>query len=117
MLVAHKKINRLMSCYQIFRVGLQQLASTDWTEKGLCSAPSIPSERPSSLPVFHSAYDVVFLDSSGVLNLCADVSKERYRWLKHEASLALGFLDDHTSQGFEALFMRPVPMEQKFDLL
>lgn len=111
-LLAHKKINHLMSCYQIFRVALQQLASADWTQKGF----HYPSSAPP-LDAFHSSYDVVFLDSSGALNLCADVSKETYRWMQHEASLALELLDDSTSHGFKALFMKSLPIEQKFDVL
>ncbi len=114
-LMARRKINGLMSCYQIFRVALQQLVSSDWTSKGFYSGPDPPSNP--SLDVFHSGYAVVFVDSSGLLNLCADVSRESYRWLQHEASLALQFLDDPTSRGFEALFMKPVPIEQKFDVL
>ena len=109
-LLMHKKINHLMSSYQVFRVALQHLVSTDWTEKGFHFGPC-------DLAPFHSAYEVVFVDSSGLLNLCADVSKERYRWLQHEAGLALELLDDTASQGFEALFMKPVPLHHKFDVL
>ena len=113
-LISQKRINHLMSCYQIFRVALQQLTVSDWTKKGFVYlvSPSKPS-----LIAFHSAHDVVFLDSSGLLNLCADISHGKYHWLKHEAALALELLDEPTTHGFEALFMRSVPLEQKFDNL
>lgn len=99
----------------MFRVVLQHLASTDWTTKGLLT--STTTTPPASLDSFHSAYDVVFLDSSGLINFCADVNKERHQWLRHEASIALKLLDDPTARGFEALFMRPLPVEEKFDAL
>lgn len=116
-LLVQKKINRLMSCYQIFRVLLQHLISSDWTTVGFLSAPLSTSPSSPSLNDFHSAYDVVFVDTGGLLNVCADVSKERYRWLQHDAALALRLLDDSTPHGFEALFMRPLPMEHMFDVL
>ena len=75
------------------------------------------SHTQPSLDSFHSSFDVVFVDSSGYLNLCAGVSRERYQWLKHEASLALSYLDDPAINGFEALFMTPLPHLHKFDLL
>ena len=113
-LLLQKKINMLMSCYQIFRVLMLQLTSSDWTTAGFFSTPL--SSSPSH-EAFHSAYDVVFVDSSGMLNVCADMSKERYRWLQHEAAIALRLLDDSTPHGFKALFMRPVPLEHKLDVL
>lgn len=126
-LLLQKKINKLMSCYQIFRVLLQQLTSADWTTVGFFSNPlsTTSSASPSSplssscpsLEAFHSAYDVVFVDSSGFLNLCADMGKEQYHWLQHEAAIALQLLDDSTPRGFEALFMRAVPLEHKIDVL
>ena len=79
--------------------------------------PSPTTHTQSSLDSFHSSFDVVLVDSSGYLNLCAGMSRERYQWLKQEASLALSFLDDPTINGFEALFMNPLPHLQKFDLL
>ena len=112
-LVTQQKVNHLMSCYQIFRVVLQQLASTDWTTKGFHTSPHLPTD--CSLPAFHSAHEVVFLDSSNLLNLCACVSKDHYRWLKQEAVLALELLD--SAAGFQSLFMRSLPVQQKFDML
>lgn len=82
-----------------------------------CTHTNTLSHTQLSLDSFHSSFDIVFVDSSGCLNLCAGVSRERYHWLKHEALLALAFLDDPTINGFEALFMVPLPHLHKFDLL
>ena len=116
-LLMQKKINRLMSCYQIFRVLLQHLSSTDWTTAGFLPTHLSVTSSAMSLEAFHSAYNVVFVDASGLLNVCADVGKGWYLWLQHEAALALKLLDDPTPHGFEALFMRPMPLELKWDIL
>uniref|UniRef100_A0A673VC95 Nucleolar protein 6 n=1 Tax=Suricata suricatta TaxID=37032 RepID=A0A673VC95_SURSU len=76
-LVSTRKIHTTMSGYQVLRSGLQFLATTDLTVNGislcLSSDPSLPA-----LADFHQAFSVVFLDSSGYLNLCADVTASTY---------------------------------------
>ena len=42
---------------------------------------------------------------------------EQYNQLKHEAILSHSYLDDSTHNGFETVFLRPVPMLLKFDTL
>lgn len=69
-----------------------------------------------SLDVYHRVYDVVFVDESG-LNIFAELSKDRYRWIQHEASLALRNLDNQTTSGFQALFMTSITPRLKFDIL
>ena len=65
---------------------------------------------------FHAAFDVVFVDPSGFLNLMAHTTVGLYFELKHEAERALALLDDRVNDGFDALFMTPVPWHNKFDL-
>ena len=99
---------------------LQFIGSSDWTTSGFMSSSSTSSAVSSARPTlrsFHAAYDVVFVDSAGFLNLCSNMSKEKYCWLQHEASLALKLLDASSSLGFQALFMRSMPLEQSFDIL
>ncbi len=109
----------MMSCYQIFRVLLQYISSSDWTASGFLCSSSSSSAAVTSPPLkdFHAAYDVVFVDSVGFLNVCSNMSKEKLSWLQHEASLALKLLDDSSSMGFQALFMKSMPVEQSFDIL
>lgn len=156
-LLSSKKINRLMSSYQILRVALQTISTGNWTTHGLTMAtddgdrsqvtvcvgyqlivvqsilhllsslsllslPPLLPPLPLSLPQpllssFHSFFDVVFVDSTGFLNLCTEMTTDRYEWLKHEATLALVFFDDPSINGFEALFMTQVSQLQKFDVL
>ena len=69
------------------------------------------------MEAFHQSFEVVFLDSSGVLNLTASMSRSKYLQLKHEARQALALLDDSTPLGFRSLFLQQVPMLLKFDVL
>ncbi|XP_029059010.1 nucleolar protein 6 isoform X3 [Monodon monoceros] len=113
-LVSTHKIHTTMSGYQVLRSTLQFLASTDLTVNGisLCfsSDPSLPA-----LADFHQAFPVVFLDSSGRLNLCADVTASTCHQVQHEARLSMVLLDSKADDGFQLLLMTPKPMVRAFD--
>ncbi|XP_011835415.1 PREDICTED: nucleolar protein 6 isoform X2 [Mandrillus leucophaeus] len=121
-LVSTHKIHTTMSGYQVLRSVLQFLATTDLTVNGislcLSSDPSLPA-----LADFHQAFSVVFLDSSGRLNLCADVTASTYHqgwsllWLQvqYEARLSMTLLDSRADDGFQLLLMTPKPMIRAFD--
>lgn len=113
-LVSTRKIHATMSGYQVLRSVLQFLATTDLTVNGisLCfsSDPSLPA-----LADFHQAFAVVFLDSSGRLNLCADVTASTYHQVQHEAQLSMMLLDSKADDGFQLLLMTPKPMIRAFD--
>nr|KAF6434043.1 nucleolar protein 6 [Molossus molossus] len=113
-LVSTRKIHNTMSGYQVLRSVLQFLATTDLTVNGisLCfsSDPSLPA-----LADFHQAFPVVFLDSSGRLNLCADVTASTYHQVQHEARLSMVLLDSKAEDGFQLLLMTPKPMIRAFD--
>lgn len=111
-----KKINKQMSSYQILRVFLQFLGSTDWTKEGVTMTRenSDDTNVPSKAD-FHAGFDVVFVDPSGYLNLCAGMTGAQYKRLQHEARLSLEYLDSSFMDGFEILFMKSVPFIQTFD--
>ncbi|KAF6126051.1 nucleolar protein 6 [Phyllostomus discolor] len=113
-LVSTRKIHTTMSGYQVLRSVLQFLATTDLTVNGisLCfsSDPFLPA-----LADFHQAFAVVFLDSSGRLNLCADVTASTYHQVQHEARLSMMLLDSKADDGFQLLLMTPKPMIWAFD--
>uniref|UniRef100_A0A8C1XMK4 Nucleolar protein 6 n=1 Tax=Cyprinus carpio TaxID=7962 RepID=A0A8C1XMK4_CYPCA len=87
--------------------------STDLTENGITLAKN-PDSKPS-LPEFHAAFSVVFVDPSGHLNLLADMTVFTYKRIQHEASLSLTFWDDPTVDGFQALLMTPKSMLRTYD--
>ncbi|KAM5183507.1 nucleolar protein 6 isoform 1-T2 [Callospermophilus lateralis] len=113
-LASTRKIHTTMSGYQVLRSVLQFLATTDLTVNGislcLSSDPSLPA-----LADFHQAFPVVFLDPSGRLNLCADVTASTYHQVQHEARLSMALLDSKTDDGFQLLLMTPKPMIRAFD--
>ncbi|XP_072166858.1 nucleolar protein 6-like [Diadema setosum] len=119
MLVAHLldvgKINRMMSAYQVFRNTMHFIASSDWTSHGLDLSRGSPSHDAPPLLEFHRHFPVVFLDPSGCLNLCSEMTVSSYEHLKHEASQSLGILEDRRIDAFQCLFMTPVPFSRKFD--
>jgi len=47
------------------------MATENWSAAEIANRPSLED--------FHSAFDVVFIDASGYLNLCADMSEAHYR--------------------------------------
>jgi len=114
-----------MSSYQVFRIILQTLALSNWQTRGISFNPQvspqdlIPLLYPSCqlcLEAYHQAYEVVFVDESG-LNVLAELSCARYSWLQHEAAQALAILNSHSPSAFQALFMKPLSPQLTFDML
>ncbi|XP_006098834.1 nucleolar protein 6 isoform X1 [Myotis lucifugus] len=113
-LVSIRKIHTTMSGYQVLRSVLQFLATTDLTVNGISLCFSSDSSLPA-LADFHQSFPVVFLDSSGRLNLCADVTASTYHQVQHEARLSMVLLDSKADDGFQLLLMTPKPMIRAFD--
>ncbi|RMC16490.1 hypothetical protein DUI87_06425 [Hirundo rustica rustica] len=118
MLVAYllmkRKIVKMMSGYQVLRSTLQFLATTDLSVTGI----SLAKDADPSLPVlddFHRAFEVVFVDPSGLVNLCADMTASKYHHVQFEAKCSMEILDDRMVDGFQALLMTPKPMLRTFD--
>ncbi|KAG9488294.1 hypothetical protein GDO78_007867 [Eleutherodactylus coqui] len=116
MLVAHllskNKINKAMNGHQVLRNTLQFLASTDLTANGITMSKSTDSSLPS-IADFHQAFEVVFVDPLGVVNLCADMTAAKYKQIQFEAKESLRILDD--SNGFLLALVVPKPFVRTFD--
>ncbi|KAM6964841.1 nucleolar protein 6 [Aplochiton taeniatus] len=113
-LLSARRVSNTMTAYQLLRNCLHFLASTDLTENGITLAKDPDSSAPS-LSEFQSAFQVVFVDPSGHLNLCADMTACTYKQVQREATLSLKFWDDPTVDGFHALLMTPKPMIRTSD--
>uniref|UniRef100_A0A8D2LLI4 Nucleolar protein 6 n=1 Tax=Varanus komodoensis TaxID=61221 RepID=A0A8D2LLI4_VARKO len=116
-LLATHKINKVMSGYQVLRNALQFLG-----ERGLFRLgggrrfdQTLFSSGEPTLADFHKAFQVVFVDPSGLVNLCADMTVNTYRQVQFEAKRSMEVLDDKTVDGFQLLFMTPKPLIQAFD--
>uniref|UniRef100_A0A8C7E521 Nucleolar protein 6 n=1 Tax=Naja naja TaxID=35670 RepID=A0A8C7E521_NAJNA len=113
-LLATHKISKMMSAYQVLRNALHFLATTDLTTAGI----SLSKDREPSLPSltdFHQAFQVVFVDSSGLVNLCADMTANTYKQVQFEARQSMEILDDKRVDGFQLLFMTQKPLVRTFD--
>ncbi|KAM9509042.1 nucleolar protein 6 [Guaruba guarouba] len=118
MLVAYllmkRKIVKMMSGYQVLRSTLQFLATTDLSVTGI----SLVKDVDPALPVlddFQQAFEVVFVDPSGLVNLCADMTASKYHQVQFEARYSMEILDDRMVDGFQALLMTAKPMLRAFD--
>ncbi|XP_037758365.1 nucleolar protein 6 isoform X1 [Chelonia mydas] len=113
-LLAKHKISQGMSGYQVLRSVLQFLATSDLSATGI----SLSKDSDSSLPTladFHQAFEVVFVDPSGLVNLCADMTASKYKQVQFEAKRSMEVLDDRTVDGFQLLLMTPKPLIRTFD--
>uniref|UniRef100_A0A8C5LK55 Nucleolar protein 6 n=1 Tax=Leptobrachium leishanense TaxID=445787 RepID=A0A8C5LK55_9ANUR len=113
-LLSKNKINKVMSGYQILRNTLHFLATTDLSANGITMSKVTDQALPS-LADFQQAFDVVFVDPLGLVNLCADVTAAKYRQIQFEAQESLKILDDTTTDGFHLLLMVPKPFIRTFD--
>ncbi|KAI8481867.1 Nucleolar protein 6 [Branchiostoma belcheri] len=114
-LLSVHKLSKVMSSYQVMKNVLQYLANSDWTTQGISLASSVTTEDVPTLSDFHQAYQVVFVDPTGYLNMCADMSTATYARVCHEARLSMAMLEDKSLDGFQVLFMQSVPFVHKFD--
>ncbi|KAA8592916.1 hypothetical protein FQN60_018371 [Etheostoma spectabile] len=113
-LLTSHRISNSMTAYQLLRNTLNFLASTDLTVNGISLAKD-PDTTAPSLAEFHNAFQVVFVDPSGHLNMCADMTTCTYKQLQHEASVSMQFWDNPTVDGFHSLLMTPKPMIRTSD--
>ncbi|XP_071794950.1 nucleolar protein 6-like [Asterias amurensis] len=116
-LVSKRTVNKLMSGYQVFRNTVQFIAHSDWTTKGISLNADPATEELPSIADFHQCFDVVFLDPSGSLNLCANMNKATFKQVHHEAKLAERYLNTKAINSFDCLFMMEVPFVRTFDHL
>lgn len=115
-LIQEKRLSKRMMSQQIVKGTLNYLAHSDWTEHGITLTPE-GAESSLSPPIdeFHSAYEVVFVDQTGFLNLCAEMTRNTYKQVKFEASCTLNHLNDFSSDSFEVLCMTSMPFTRKYD--
>ncbi|XP_072269627.1 nucleolar protein 6 [Pyxicephalus adspersus] len=113
-LLTKKKVTQTMSGHQVLRNTLHFLANTDLTVNGITMSKSADISLPS-IADFHLAFEVVFVDPLGVVNLCAGMTAAKYRQIQFEAKESLKYLDDTTTNGFLLLLMVRKPFVRTFD--
>lgn len=113
------KINKFMSSYQIIRNVWLNFGQSNWLSDGITLVDN-ESKKDAKLPLmtdFHSSFQVVFVDSSGYLNLCANVFKSNYIHIKNECNFAVEMLDNSNMNSFPCLFLTKASFLQQFDHL
>ncbi|XP_054288165.1 nucleolar protein 6-like [Macrosteles quadrilineatus] len=110
-----RKLNSLMSSYQVVRNVWLLLSQSDWTKEGYTMSSTKKEETAPKLQEFHEHFDVVFVDATGYCNLAASVNRLTYLRIRQEAKLAVDCLDNPNMNSFQALFMTPMPFLRQFD--
>ncbi|XP_058446148.1 nucleolar protein 6 [Malaya genurostris] len=110
-LMQARKIFKTMSSYQIIRLFWNQLANSHWDTAGIF----LEANGTTDLTMYHKFYEVVFVDSSGILNICANMSADLYRRVKEEAAVAIQLLDNTKINSFIPLFLNKYPVYTQYD--
>lgn len=81
-------------------------ANTSWDEinKSISIYESKFRTTQPEPEIFHQYFDVVFIDSTGYYNICASLSLDVYRRVRHESSIALQILNSEYVNSFRLLF-------------
>ncbi|KAK9506568.1 hypothetical protein O3M35_008472 [Rhynocoris fuscipes] len=114
-LVKTQKISNYMSSYQISRNVWLALALTDWSSEGISLYQEDEEGEPCSLGTFHSYFQIVFIDCTGLYNLCCRLDQSIYLRVRAEAEKAIKFLNNPTINSFQALFTVNMPFIQQYD--
>ncbi|XP_030026553.2 nucleolar protein 6 isoform X1 [Manduca sexta] len=110
--VQNKRVNNIMSSYQIVRNIWIAIKTSEWDTKGISLHKG--TDTPA-LEEFHQHFPVVFIDKTGYYNICWQMSKGIYYALRRESALAVDMLDNPKINSFLPLFMIPVKPLMKFD--
>lgn len=92
-------------------------ANTSWDELNQ-SISIYESKFRTTQPepeIFHQYFDVVFIDSTGYYNICANLSLDVYRRVRHESSVALKLLNNEHVNSFRFLFATKMPLYTQVD--
>uniref|UniRef100_T1HQ96 Nucleolar protein 6 n=1 Tax=Rhodnius prolixus TaxID=13249 RepID=T1HQ96_RHOPR len=114
-LVKKQKINNHMSSYQICRNVWLAFAQMDWTKQGISLSPKENQSLSCPLETFHKYFEIVFVDCTGVYNLCSQLNRTIYFRVREEAEKAIKYLNDPSINGFQILFMINMPFLQQYD--
>jgi hypothetical protein len=121
-LISNRHVNPHMSSYQIFRIALLNLSEANWHTNGISVKDSLKLESidPKHIPIseFHKHYQVVFLDSTGYMNITSKMSLQTFLRVKREARLGMSLLNNELSgDNFNQLFINNQSPQIVFDAL
>ncbi|XP_059062073.1 nucleolar protein 6 [Achroia grisella] len=111
-LVQTKRINNIMSSYQIIRNVWIALRTSEWDTKGISLHKG---DNTPQLEEFLQHFPVVFLDKTGCYNVCWQMCKGTYDALKRECAISVEMLDNGKINSFIPIFMTPIRPLLQFD--
>lgn len=112
-LLNERYINKHTSSYQIVRSVWLFISKSDWQNEPISICKDVKSDTFS---LFKEYFDVIFLDSSGCYNITSFLTLDVYSKLKHEAKLAVQYLDGNvTNNFFDCLFIKNLPFILQYD--
>lgn len=109
-LLDNRKINKMMSSYQVVRIFWNFVSTTNWNKE-----PVSLTQHIKDIHSFREHYDVNFIDFTGNYNLMSFLNLDIYNKLRNEATLALQYLDCNKSNAFDVLFMIKMPIIAQWD--
>lgn len=65
--------------------------------------------------IFHQYFDVVFIDSTGYYNICANLSLDVYLRVRNDSATALKLLNNEHVNSFRFLFATKMPLYTQVD--
>lgn len=92
-------------------------ANTSWNELGK-SVSIYESKFRTTQPdpeIFHQYFDVVFIDSTGYYNICANLSLDVYLRVRNDSATALKLLNNEHVNSFRFLFATKMPLYTQVD--
>lgn len=124
-LLCNRQINPLMSPYQIFRLVLINLSEANWDKKGISLRDFIKNDSESSnetknlvtIDHFHQHYSIVFLDTTGFMNITSKMSIQTFQKLKFDAKVSLSLLNDESADNFDKIFIQTHQFSLECDAL
>lgn len=116
-LITKKRINAQTPSDQMFKVLMQFLASHKLEDEPLIFPPTDGGVALTTegLQVFRSSFDLVFLDSSGRLNLFGRVTKSAWHELQSSAKDSVKLLQHCSMNDFRALFIKKNEFWTRYD--
>lgn len=106
-------VHQNMSPYQIFKLIISSVASSDWSNEGLCYY----EDSTEKISLFKEFFPIIFLSPSGNLNLCYNITSDLYARLKHEAQISQVVLNSNQPDTFDLLLLKKLDFINKFDVV
>uniref|UniRef100_A0A914X0M9 Nucleolar protein 6 n=1 Tax=Plectus sambesii TaxID=2011161 RepID=A0A914X0M9_9BILA len=111
-------INERMNYRHVLESVWKAFVQVSWLDTNISLADEVNATDDEVRPTieqFRAKFEMVFVDSTGYLNLAANLSRYAYDRLRNEAAKALAITSTDPSNAFNLLFIEDVPFQRTFD--